>query len=703
MSKNSMKKISIEKAAVIFIITFFLFPVSNLFAQTILTNDSTVFDPAHQFLWFQGHWNPKNKKQFIIDKDSSIAGGIGSPGGTITVESDGAVHLNTTGITEWNKKIDESLKIIDDWENNIEHPVSADLVTYDLDQTLLPDVKADKQEYTDYKIDPKTDILNTSKEEQEKQGMNNLVSSVTQGCQNFKSSYDNIIAYWKAHKQDKDADLNIPPPPEFTYDCYACDTNLRKIKDTLIKRYVSDFFHPEDSLISMGLRIIRDFALIGMGPASDNGGVYDPGNDPFSQVRDLFNTNKKEPSKSGSCSYLDLYTLNDAVKDIFLHEYRRSQELLRRYRKDYRAIEAITKVSLSCSRMMALFYGTFNLNNTLEQLAPLVGQDIYSYTNKLKQHDWKQLGNIPFILSLMRDKSLISGNSDNTNLYDLYSIMSDIMNNTYLSIDMDIKIGKDGGYTLCHLKGESKIAIDFVQQENKCYRWVLAEDEPKVTKYWKGGDKYSILEIPVKKQLQKIDVDLLANQIILPGAPVPVYAGTKKYYALLKNLKMDFCHPGDDSIILTTFVPSPNAMAGLWNIPNSKPAPLGINGMDHFFQDQEKMEELANSGEAQEQSEIMQKQGEELKAKMQALAAQMGNGRTKADMDKYEQLQKMASQMQDLANNTNISPMLGLSFKIPVQNDPVMVDKKFDAKELSSKEAEAIVYGFYTIKIEYRK
>ncbi len=682
-----------ETIRVIFLFTFFLLTAGNLSAQKILSGDSTSFDPAHQFLWFKGHWNSNNNKQFIIDKDSSINGGVAAAGGTINIEPDGSVQMKTAGINDWNKKIDQSIKVIDDWDNKLETPASADLATYDLDQILLPDVKADKQEYTDYKIDPKTDILNQGKEEQEKQGVNNLVSSVAKGCQNFKSSYERIMAFWKAHKQDKDADLSIPPPPEFEYNCYACDSNLRKVYDTTIAHYVRDFFHPEDSLVSLGLSVIRSFALMGIGPASANGGVYKEGDD--NPIRDLFNTNKNDPSKSGDCSYLDLYALNNAVDDIAFHAYRRSQELLRRYRKDFRAVKAITLVALGGLRDWALFSGNCNENDAMNELATMVGKNIDFYMNKLKQHDWKQLANVPFILELMRQQALLEGNSEDAELNQLFKTMSDIMNNFHLIIDMDIKIGKDGGYILCHLNGESKIAIDFVQNENQCYRWVVAEDQP--TEIFEG------LKMPVKKQLQKIDVDLLANQIILPGAPAPVYAGTKKYFALLKTLKMDFCNPGQDSIILSTFVPFPNALAGTWNIPHSKPAPLGINGIDHFFQDEEKMQELAVSGEAQQGADEMQKKAEELKAKMQALAAQMGKGRTKADLDKYEQLQKMATQMQDLGNNTNVSPMLAMPFQIPVQNDVELVNKKFDAKELNPKQAEVIVYGFYTIKIEYKK
>ena len=681
-----MVKSLIKIKSVIIIVSFLLLPAGNLFAQAIITSDSTIYDPVHQFLWFNGHWNPKNKKQFIIDKDSSVNGGIGSPGGTIVIEPDGSVRLQTGGITEWNKKMDEALNVIDKWDNNLVHPASADLSTYDLNQLLLPEVKADKATYTNYKIDPNTNVLDPG---EEKKAMGTLVSKVASEFQKLKPSYDNIMAFWKAHKKDKDADLNIPPPPEFTYDCYACDSNLRKIKDTLIERYLKDFFHPEDSLVQIGLNTIRSFALMGIGPASE-------GTDKeFEPILNLFHTDKKDPAKSGPCSYLDFYLLENAIKDISFHAYRRSQELLRRYRKDFRAAEAITRVSLTGVRDWALFSGNCNEDNALSQLAYLVGENIRFYMDKLKQHDWKQLANVPFIIGMMRQQALLAGDNEDAEFKEFCSILTNIMNKFHLSIDMDIKVGKDGGYMLTHLKGETKIAIDFVQDQNQCYRWVAAEDAP--------VELFEGLKQPVKKMLQKIDMDLLANQIMAPSPLVPVYAGTKKYYVLLKNLEMDYCHPGDDSIIVSTFVPSPNALAGTWTIPNSKPAALGINGLDHFFQDEEKMQELVESGQAQASSADMQRNAEELKTKMQALARQMGNGKNKDNLQKYIELQKMATQSQDLGNNTNISPMVAMAFQIPVQNDITLVDKKFDAKALNPKQAGVIVYGFYTVKIEYRK
>lgn len=667
--------------------------LNDLNAQEMFNPDSIVVDSASQFLWFHGHWNPADKKQFIIDKNSAEAGG-GSPGGTVTVNNDGSAKLETGGIDDWNKKIDEDLNIIDDWANKLNNPSSADLASYDLNKILLADVKEDKEEYNNYKIDSKADIITPGKE---KQGMNDLANRVSANCREFRSKYDAIMDFWKAHKKDNDADLSIPPPPEFEYNCYACDSNLRKVYDSTIAHYTRDFFHPEDSLVRQGLEVIRSFALMGIGPAAA-GGVPDD----FNPILDLFHPDKKDASKSGPCAYLDLYRLSDAIRDIAYHSYRRACELIRRYSKDFRATEAIGKTALEGIRNWILFSGEDNASqDALNRLAQLVQLNIDFYINKLNQHDWKQLANIPFIYSLIRQKALLGGDED-PDTKDLAQEIGEIFNRFYLNIDMDIKVGTGGGYELCHLKGKVKVAPDFVATENQCFRWVVIEDQPKLLPFSLGGKTFTVKE-QVKKMSQQIDVDLLANEIIAPSPLKPVYAGTRKYHTTLKNLSTDFCNPEKDSILLTSFIPSPKATSGLWNIPHSPPQPLGINGLDHFFQDVNKMQEEAQSGQAEAEAGDMKMKAEELRTKMEALKSQMGNGKNKDNLEKYIELQKIASQGQDLGSNNKVSPILSIGFQLPVENGDVMVNKKFDAKEINPRNAEAIVYGYYTIRIEYKK
>jgi len=73
-------------------------------------------------------------------------------------------------------------------------------------------------------------------------------------------------------------------------------------------------------------------------------------------------------------------------------------------------------------------------------------------------HDWKQLANVPFVMGLIRQKSLLDGNNEDADFKNYCTMLTAIINNFYLSIEMDVKVGKNGGYELCHLKGETKIA-----------------------------------------------------------------------------------------------------------------------------------------------------------------------------------------------------------------------------------------------------
>lgn len=86
-----------------------LLPCSTCFAQPDSTKN-TLFDKNH-FLWFSDHWNAAYKNVFVIDKDSAGMRGTGvgndGDGGTVVVDPDGNVQLQTPGTDAWNKKVDE--------------------------------------------------------------------------------------------------------------------------------------------------------------------------------------------------------------------------------------------------------------------------------------------------------------------------------------------------------------------------------------------------------------------------------------------------------------------------------------------------------------------------------------------------------------------------------------------------------------------
>jgi hypothetical protein len=256
---------------------------------------------------------------------------------------------------------------------------------------------------------------------------------------------------------------------------------------------------------------------------------------------------------------------------------------------------------------------------------------------------------------------------------------------------MDIKVGKEGGYMLTHLKGKAKIAPEFAYNEDSCYQWVITEDKP------------NSLGEPIKKADQKIDVDLLSNEVIYPKER-PTYTGTKKYWTMLQQLKMDYCHPGKDTILLTGFIPTPPS-GGTWIYPHMpQPVPAGINSLDHYFQDINKIKELAESGKAQQQAAVAKEQAEKLIAQMKGLQQQMGNRRDASQIANFQKMQNLATQTRQLFSNQNIAPISYIDFPLQIQNNtPTLFNKKFDAKEIDPKLANIIVYGYYTIDIEYKE
>jgi hypothetical protein len=290
------------------------------------------------------------------------------------------------------------------------------------------------------------------------------------------------------------------------------------------------------------------------------------------------------------------------------------------------------------------------------------------------------------MLGLYRQQALLGFDNDGSTK-DYLQRLQKIWNGFKLSIEMDIKIGKDNGYRLAHLKGECHIIPAFQRDSNQCYTWVVADENL--------TDIIGFIRPAVQ---QTIDCNLIANEIISPPqAPKLVYVGTRKYTSTLQSLAMDFCNPGHDTIMLTGFRPNP-ATAGLWQIPYAGPQNLGANGMEHFFEDEEARKKLAVDGEAQKAAGDMKQQAEQLKKQMEQLKSQMTGPQAGAN---YEKMMELFNSTHKPGTAAVTGKILWLFFLMPVQNNSnVLVDKRFDAKEINPREAPVIQYGYYTIHIE---
>jgi hypothetical protein len=674
------------KSSIFFAVCFTSF--TDLEAQTVPI--ASVNNAPQHFLWYPGHWSKSKKNSFITNAytDSTDVGIVNVAGGkTITLKSDGSVNMNSGDVDTWNKKITDGVNDLDKIEKQLTDPSNqVQEWAYHFNKVAMSQLDTIKVSWATYKIDKKENVLNPQQDPGT--SMQNSANSLNSWCKEKQPQYQEIIDFYTAHRHDKPSDYNNLTPPEFDFNCIACDTNLVKEHDKEVNDYVQKFFKPESDLIRNGLGMIRQLILMGHSDDVDNTPINVSMDASMKDQADqAFHHDKTDPSKSGTCSYFDSYKLNQAVQFLVMRCLWRADKLLSDNKKNFKTAMPVIRVYLGAAKQNELM--GFTVDERFSDLGALVKMAYDYYFNKLvKDHDWLQLANIPFILSLSRQYTLLTGQemegTDQTKLFK-------VLNSFQLNIEMDIKVGKEGGYMLTHLKGKAKIAPEFAYNEDSCYQWVITEDKP------------NSLGEPIKKADQKIDVDLLSNEVIYPKER-PTYTGTKKYWTMLQQLKMDYCHPGKDTILLTGFIPTPPS-GGTWIYPHMpQPVPAGINSLDHYFQDINKIKELAESGKAQQQAAVAKEQAEKLIAQMKGLQQQMGNRRDASQIANFQKMQNLATQTRQLFSNQNIAPISYIDFPLQIQNNtPTLFNKKFDAKEIDPKLANIIVYGYYTIDIEYKE
>jgi hypothetical protein len=655
---------------------------------------------SHHFLWYKGHWSPSKKNVFIIEKDSNIETGASTGSGTAIVDPDGRIHVESGGQDEWNKKIDAGIRQIDQWTQQLSDPANnTDLTTHHLNDLVLPDAKEEQQLWNDYKIDPKQDVLSPDTHPAGKPSQSGS-SSPSQGqpqsqaqpqtqpeprpqpsrspadaaadvCRSAKADYDVVMAFYTAHKHDKDADLNVPPPPEFEYNCYACDSNVRKSYDTTIAHYVRDFIQPEDNIIEKACGLMRAFQGIS---------GYERNVIP-EELASAW-------SRSGACHYFSEGDLAEAVQMAITHAYHRAAKLVMKYHRDFRAATAIIRVYLVVAREYILITGNDQVTDSyMGELAAIIAKNFDFYLTKLRQNDWRQIANIPYMLSQCRAMALLGGNAGDYNFDEYMKRLVPVMNGFVLSVDMDVKIGRGQGYWLSHVKGKCYVGPDFEQDSNQCYKWVVLDEK-----------RPDFLGFYRTKAIPQFDCDLVANEIGAPGAN-PVYIGSKKFTGNLEGLKMDFCNPGKDTILLSSFASNP-VNDGYFRFPHDITQNLGITG-EQFFSDENAKKKLVESGKAQEAANKFQEQNQQNIDELRAMAAKMQSDTGKKTVADYQKMMELVNKVKASATAPVMAQMLWIDFEIPVKNsDPVLVNKIFDAKEINPQMAPAFQYAHYTVHIE---
>ena len=515
--------------------------------------------------------------------------------------------------------------------------------------------------------------------------LNDVIAGVlARSCTAFEPEYHRIIDFYKAHKRDKHPHFDLPAPPVADYfNCWGCDTAAQIEFDTLSNRYARDFF--KDLQKDVNFLITQTQTMEAMGLGGAGAGLTEEENRYLPALKDAFASTK---SHHGPCSFISYLDMCMAL-DFYLNRgMQMVDQLWNDNRKNYGAIVPVMKICLTSYQLHAALAGS-SAEAALDQIKTLARpmEDLYdTLTNLLfKKREYKLIGTIPFMIRLQSDIFILTGGgvSESGALFfgDRYSPKYDLNDllgfpHFELTVELDTKVGEKGSYTIAHLKSKSKIIVELDDKE--CIKFTLA-----------------------KKEEEKIKADIITNEAIAPG-PHGIYVGTKTYTSQSPIFKIRFCKidgvPEGDSLYLSTFIPlAPDK--GNWNV-QGKLAPLGINSADRLFIN---IDQLKNDAE-NIKPEIDQKQLEEIKKKALEMAAKMKAMKANGNVDPSK-MGEMVKQMMDNTHaivETNTSELMRIKLPLKVTNmDAIVINQRFDAREINPVIAQPIVYAYLTIKLTH--
>jgi hypothetical protein len=602
--------------------------------------------------WFIGHW--KDNKTFIID--SNMTGGAG--GGTAVIKGDGSIEVITPGNKAFDKKMNDQIAEIDKEEKDIDQQIRQDQGMYQYNFAKECDEELEK-----VKNDIKGYIVNPQDKKEPPTPEQQLASKLEQACKDQEADYHRIIDFAK-NKSNRTGPFNLPPPPVADYfNCWGCDSAKQAEFDTLAEHYANDFFNEEAEKIKKLLGWLRQLDLLGHGETGYTSGF---GN---SAIDDLFQYSK-DPAKKGACSYFSPSEMNDAVYSLVLRCVAKAEQLFRDNKTNYGALMPVIKIYLGALRQAALLgINDGGTDRVLQELGTSV-KGLYDklIDQLLKKKDYSLIGSIPFIIGLSREYILLTGNTQTGIDEDMPKLIG--FTHFKLTIDMDVKLGKGGGYIIAHLKGTAAVVTELDRkQKTQCVKFVLAN-----------------------KEENNIKLDVIANEMSAPG-PVPHYIGTKIYTSPMPVFKITFCPAEPDTFSFSRFMPkAPDR--GMWQIPGGATAPMGINGLDGTFTNgRETANEAQEINPAADQAKL-----EDMKRKASELASQMQG----ADPKKRAELIKQMMETGDQGMQTSTVKLAMIKFPVHVNNmDTLLVKEEFNAKELNPDAAPGIIYGFFRIRLEH--
>ena len=572
---------------------------------------------------FVGTW--KNKITFVIDSNLYT----GAKGGTITITPKKQIVVSTPSTTSYNKQIDEEIKQA---EKSAEEIPAYFAKEEGISQATL--AKHIKEQLVKFVNEIKTLKIENVKEE------GGATQNSSASCTAIEAKYNELLAFYTAHKKDETYD--IPPPPEADYfNCWFCDPQKQIHYDILATDYAKLFAKTERDLASDASEIMKSLQI-----------------DFYTGAQ-----NPKKPTCNINTQELTAiwYFLNGRMG-------RMAKQLLKDSRKNYKIIIPVAKVLFSLQKNIDN-PNTDNLNNAAGIYAKLADT---LFRQLKKEKDYTLLRAIPFMISLNQEAQVLNGTDDGMNFRGKLQLVGRFK----LTTEMDIKMGKDGGYIIAHLKGESNMIYEV--DPDDCLHIVPA---------WKRSSNAS--------NWNSISMKVINLEMISPKGTPPKYIGTQKYTSAFPKLKLNFCKQGTDSIYFQTFNPDP-VMDGTWLIvvPNTPPthAPAGLMGVDRMFMDIDDLQSEAQQLKAPPaMDEAALKEIQKISNDIQK------NGVT---ADKMKRIQELTQKSVQLAQEFSL-PLSNFKFVVNMKNkNPVLFDHRFDAKQINPALANDIVYGYFKIKLE---
>lgn len=578
---------------------------------------------------FVGTW--KNKTTFIIDFNLFT----GVKGGTIIITPKKQITISTHGTDSYNKKIDEEIK---DLDKAIDKTPNEILKEEGVSQAIL--AKKIKEQLVNLKDD-----FNSLKIGNVEMGAGqNSAQTSPNSCLAMETKYNELVAFYEAHKNDKKYSYNLPPPPEADYfDCWFCDKQKQIDFDKQVENYVKQFAKTERDYVADAFRIMKELGI------------------------DLYsgNSNPNKPICSINSNKLTsiFYWLQGRIGEM-------AKQLLRDNKKNYKRTMPVAKVTLFVGKLVQQM--SEPNPEPMYEAAALYGKLADTLMKQIKREkDYTLLSAVPFMVSLDRDSKLLLGSDDMS----FFEKIQDL-GHFNLTIEMDAKMGKDGGYIIAHLKGISKMTYEL--DSTDCLHIVPA---------WKENSNQG--------NWNSISMNVIALEMLLPKGTPPKYIGTKIYRSAFPKIKLNFCKQGADSVYFQTFNPDPGS-DGTWlfvvpKAPTQR-VPAGLMGVDRMFCDINDLEQEASKITAPPaMNEAALKEIQKISADIQK------NGVTPEKMKKIQELtQKSVQQAQEVA-----LPISNFKFVVNFQNkNSVLLNHSFDAKQINPQLNNEIVYGYFKIKLE---